>query len=300
MSSVLPIHILQPLLFEDRRLGGQPRIPQGARSALDAYLLDLAVDDGLLGEHLRFLQANAGLPFRHKDGWVEERLAAVMRDGSGVLTDEELAIVILDPVALGVLSEEVMASMPRPFLSAFERYGSERGAEDAHLPYSSEEGHRCAFSEEMHVDTPTAVDSEEPVFLASALDAGDTVADAMTLESSAGYAPVATFNLTRGDFTLVEGNKEALPAGPWSVYVAWHGLRRELEVTLPHHRLEIDARLDFAWLGANGRLKGAGTIVAGSGPLRLSREDDAAPVEGEVLRLTFAGPGIRASLDVTF
>jgi hypothetical protein len=114
---------LADLLISEHQTGGEPRLPPGGRGPLRAALRRLLVNRPLLDEHVRFLhQALAG-QFRHADLLPAGKAERLLERGVLGLDDATLAKLLLNPVALYALSEEVAERLPAAWLPALEEEG---------------------------------------------------------------------------------------------------------------------------------------------------------------------------------
>jgi hypothetical protein len=113
---------LADLLISEHQTGGAPRLPPGGRGPLRAALRRLLVNRPLLDEHVRYLhQALAG-QFRHRE-LPAAKAERLMEHGVKALDDGALAALLLNPVALYALSEEVAERMPAAWLRPLEEEG---------------------------------------------------------------------------------------------------------------------------------------------------------------------------------
>jgi hypothetical protein len=114
---------LADLLISEHQTGGEPRLPPGGRGPLRAALRRLLVNRPLLDEHVRFLhQALAG-QFRHRELLPAVQAEGLLEHGVKALDDGALAALLLNPVALHALSEDVAERLPAAWLPALEEEG---------------------------------------------------------------------------------------------------------------------------------------------------------------------------------
>src|SRR5438105_3028280 len=114
---------LADLLISEHQSGGGPRLPPGGRGPLRTALRRLLVNRPLLDEHVRFLhQALAGRS-RHAEPLPAAEAERLLERGVPALDDAALAALLLNPVALYALSEEVAERLPAAWLPALEEEG---------------------------------------------------------------------------------------------------------------------------------------------------------------------------------
>jgi hypothetical protein len=114
---------LADLLISDHQTGGEPRLPPGGRGPLRAALRRLLVNRPLLDEHIRFLQQALAGRFRHSELLPAAKAERLLERGVKALDDAALAALLLNPVALYALSEEVAERLPAAWLRAMEEEG---------------------------------------------------------------------------------------------------------------------------------------------------------------------------------
>jgi hypothetical protein len=114
---------LADLLISEHQTAGEPRLPAGGRGPLRAALQRLLVDRPLLDEHIRYLQQALAGRFRHCDLLPAAKAERLLERGVKALDDATLAALLLNPVALYALSEEVTERMPPAWLRALEDAG---------------------------------------------------------------------------------------------------------------------------------------------------------------------------------
>jgi hypothetical protein len=100
-------------------------LPPGARPALDSAFTRMLVNPERLNEHIRYLQKEQGTPFPHQEPLDEATIEAVVRDGLTVLDDAALARLVLNPVALAALADEIEERQPTGWAEALRDDGLE-------------------------------------------------------------------------------------------------------------------------------------------------------------------------------
>lgn len=126
----IPIFLLKRIIAADG--AERPVLPSSSRNCLCGYLTDLLVDGDLLRKHLvaiEQLHKDAGRVLRHKELLPDEvidRILYVEDMQLSALSDEELGSLLINPVALLILAEEVIHAeeIPANLLAAFQRYGT--------------------------------------------------------------------------------------------------------------------------------------------------------------------------------
>jgi hypothetical protein len=114
---------LADLLISEHQTGGEPRLPAGGRGPLRAALERLLVHRPLLDEHIRYLQQALAARFRHCDLLPAAKAERLLARGVRGLDDATLAALLLNPVALYALSEEIAERLPPAWLRAMEDAG---------------------------------------------------------------------------------------------------------------------------------------------------------------------------------
>ena len=114
---------LADLLISDHQTGGEPRLPPGGRGPLRAALERLLVNRPLLDEHIRFLQTALAGQFRHSELLPAAKAERLLERGVKALDDAALAALLLNPVGLYALSEEIAERLPAAWLRAMEDEG---------------------------------------------------------------------------------------------------------------------------------------------------------------------------------
>jgi hypothetical protein len=114
---------LADLLISDHQTRGEPRLPPGGRGPLRSALERLLVNRPLLDEHIRFLQTALAGRFRHSELLPAGRAERLLERGVKALDDATLAALLLNPVALYALSEEIAERLPEAWLRAMEEEG---------------------------------------------------------------------------------------------------------------------------------------------------------------------------------
>jgi HEAT repeat protein len=127
------------ILFDDTFLGlvdslcalddatnGHPQVPEANRPQALAGLERLLLDLPTLDEHTRRLQKRFGRSFRHQGLLPEEQVERVVSEGAGVLSSGELAVLLLNPIALRDLAfriNEFPETVPDSWLDRLSEVG---------------------------------------------------------------------------------------------------------------------------------------------------------------------------------
>jgi hypothetical protein len=144
--------LIVDLCRSDQETGGRPRLPVEQRERawehLTAVLVDTRVQIAQLALLEQFHQAKFHPPvprqvcpgedlppplapagFRHNQLLPEDKSSAVVERGPNALTDEELAALLLNPLALWDLADRIHSLLPEYWLPHLDRVGQELMAE---------------------------------------------------------------------------------------------------------------------------------------------------------------------------
>ncbi len=117
------VKLIDRLCASDDETNGHPRMAEESRpqalAALERVLLDLPA----LDEHIRHLQKRLGRTFRHQGLLPEEQAEQVVSNGVGELTNEELAVLLLNPIASRDLALRIGEDLPDHWLERMSEVG---------------------------------------------------------------------------------------------------------------------------------------------------------------------------------
>jgi hypothetical protein len=126
MSAVLDdtfVRLFDSLCALDDETNGRPGVTEANRAQALAGLERLLVDVPALDEHIRRLQKRFGRTFRHQTLLAEERAEQVVSEGAGVLSNDELAVLLLNPIALRDLAFRIGEELPDYWLERMSEVG---------------------------------------------------------------------------------------------------------------------------------------------------------------------------------
>jgi hypothetical protein len=138
--------LLTDLRISDQESGGRPRLPPDRVRLARDWLSRLLVDSRPMLAHLALLQEFYGVPFRspeprwcrpeggspavkppggfqHNQLLQEETVRAIVERGPEVLTDDELARLLLNPLALWDVADRINVLLPPYWLPRMEEVG---------------------------------------------------------------------------------------------------------------------------------------------------------------------------------
>jgi hypothetical protein len=137
------------LIIPDRRPGGRPVLPPERVAEARAWLERILIDRDAFDAHVHLLQTGYGVTFRpprphwerpegdrpalpetasafrHHELLDEARAVQVAQGGPGVLHDDELARLLLNPYALWDLADLIDATLPDYWLDRMDAHGRE-------------------------------------------------------------------------------------------------------------------------------------------------------------------------------
>ena len=144
----LPRDLMQRLRDSDRATGSRPLLPAGGRDKAQPWLRRILVDFDALDQHIALLQDFYDAPFRYsrpqRNDWAAEqllppaepskfahaarladdRVAAVADQGVEVLSDEEMAALLLNPFALYDLFDVIDDLHPERWMLVLHEVGA--------------------------------------------------------------------------------------------------------------------------------------------------------------------------------
>lgn len=103
-------------LVADFKATGRPVVPAGRRDELVRTLLSVAIGTATVDEYAGLLAGAFGAGSVPPAAPDDLPLEAVLREGPGVLSDDQLARLALDPTAVRELSDRVTAAMAYEWL----------------------------------------------------------------------------------------------------------------------------------------------------------------------------------------
>jgi hypothetical protein len=99
--------LIDGLCALDDAMNGHPQVSEANRPQALACLERILVDLPALDEHIRRLQKQFGRTFRHQVLLPEELSKQIVSKGAGVLSNDELAVLFLNPIALRDLAFQI-------------------------------------------------------------------------------------------------------------------------------------------------------------------------------------------------
>jgi len=115
--------LINDLNSSDRETNGQPKLPQGGRPPVQDLVKRLLVNRDELHAHIRVLQQRLDRPHRHAHFLPEDQTEAVVNAGLGALDDDALAALVLNPIALSGLYDEIDERLPPAWFDAMHEDG---------------------------------------------------------------------------------------------------------------------------------------------------------------------------------
>jgi hypothetical protein len=126
MNAVLDdafLKLIDDLCALDDATNGHPQVAEMNRPEALAGLERIVLDLPALDEHTRRLQKRFGRTFRHQTVLSEERAERIVSEGAGVLSNDELAALLLNPVALRDLAFRINEALPDCWLERLSDVG---------------------------------------------------------------------------------------------------------------------------------------------------------------------------------
>jgi hypothetical protein len=113
---------------------GHPQVTEAIRTQALAGLERILLDRTALDEHIRHVQKRVGTTCRHNDLLSEEQAERIVSDGINGISNSELGILLLNPIALRDLAFRIAEALPDCWLErmsvvgrqAMQREGVER------------------------------------------------------------------------------------------------------------------------------------------------------------------------------
>ena len=120
--------VLTKLLSSDNETNGHPKLPTGSRESVLALLEKLFVDREALHDHIQWLQSKLGRQFRHNELLPDEQEDAIVNSGlhkldNKTISNEELASLVLNPVALCCFADRIDEELPVAWFDALAHNG---------------------------------------------------------------------------------------------------------------------------------------------------------------------------------
>jgi hypothetical protein len=118
-QNALSKHIAD-LILADHETGGHPVLPKSSRDDLIQILTRILINWDAMHTYIRALGKNS---FRHSELLPEEQAEALITRGPEALDDASLAALLLNPVALYDLYDQLDERLPEAWLEAMEQDG---------------------------------------------------------------------------------------------------------------------------------------------------------------------------------
>ena len=209
MNAVLDdtfVSLIDGLCALDDKTNGQPRMAEANRPQALAGLERILLDLPALNEHIRRLQIRLGRSFRHQALLPEEQTEQIVSQGLAVLSNDELAGVLLNPIALRDLAFRIGEDLPDCWLERMSEVGREttqaegiaRKPRKVVLPAPKEKlkPALCNGSESFQASvrgttarTLTASESESPTEIGISIRVGRRSRSRSTVSSTASLTP---------------------------------------------------------------------------------------------------------------
>jgi hypothetical protein len=118
--------LIDQLFASDEATDGRPELPEQERAHALAYLERLVLDRRALDEYIRFLQKRFGRSFRHQELLPTEESDRFLRSGAHVLSNGQLAALLLNTIALCDLASQINEELPDYWLDRMSILGQAR------------------------------------------------------------------------------------------------------------------------------------------------------------------------------
>jgi hypothetical protein len=125
VSDALVAQLINGLSVQDKAAHGHPRVAEADRPRVLASLERLLVDRQALDQHIRLLQKRFGRTFPQLALLPETLVEGILSAGAGVLANDELAALLLNPIALRDLSWQIHEAMPDYWLERLSEVGQQ-------------------------------------------------------------------------------------------------------------------------------------------------------------------------------
>jgi hypothetical protein len=108
------LRLMDNLCTRDDETNGHPQLSEGDRTLALSVLERFLLDRQALNEHTRRLQKRFGRTLRHKESLMPDRTDQIVFEGIEVLSTGELAVLLLNPIAMRVLSIQIVEALLNP------------------------------------------------------------------------------------------------------------------------------------------------------------------------------------------
>lgn len=271
------------------------RLPAGSRGPLQEWIERLLVNEQLLHAHRRFLQERLRDGFRFQECLPLDLVGILVEGGVGpaMLDDQQLAELLLNPVALYDLAEAIADDYPPWWAERIERE-SRRTVEEAGLappPFAPFVGGEMSLADDQSWPS-LPLGSDESV---------ERPKGESELELASELEPACwSFEVPVGDprCRWLAGNRSRIHE-PARILIVWSAGERGLEIRLSGFLTAGDsAQLGVSWLRGRDLLA---TRTACQSPVWLDSPRGGPPQAGDRLRIAWSDPrtGCRAVVELS-